>query len=197
MKKLPLSGLVVWLTATACGQGQLILDNLANTSTNPFATSNGLFWLLTAGTPVLINQDFNAAFYAGTDSSSLSLLATFLLSNGTAIGDNSFGPGTFVDPSGKNYGFPSTTTVFVEIQAWIGNFSSYAAALSADALTAQSPIFVNRVDVPPGPAADLTGMPAMVLAVPEPSTFVLGGVGCLCALLLCRCRRSTYENANS
>lgn len=42
------------------------LDNIWNTSADPAAGSNGQFWIQTNGTSlVLINQDFNAAFYAG------------------------------------------------------------------------------------------------------------------------------------
>ena len=186
MKLLTLIGLLAGLTASIYAQGEIALANIDNTSTNPSATANGLFWLSTGGTPALINQDFNAAFYASTDSSSLTLLATFLLSNGTATGDNAGGPGKFADPAGKTYPFQSISSVFVQIQAWTGNFDSYAAALAGGAPAAQSAMFLNPVDVPPGPARTLTGMPAMVLAIPEPSTFALGG---LCVLLLCRRRK--------
>src|SRR5205814_2246536 len=126
----------------------------------------------------------NAAFYAGTDSSSLSRLATFLLSNGTAAVDNHFGPGTFADPAGKGYTFSVPFSIFVQIQAWTGDFNSYAEAVNGGALTAQSPVFANPVDVPPGQQADLTGMPAMVLSsIPEPSTLGLGAFGALLLLL--------------
>jgi hypothetical protein len=198
MKKTIISCFVMGFTAAVYAQGCLILNNNANSSTDPYATSDGLFWLSTAGTPALIHQDFNAAFYAGTDSSNLSPLATLLLSNGTATGDNSFGPGTLVDPSGKNYSFPSTTSVFVQIQAWTGSFNSYAAAVSGGALAAQSPVFVNPVEVPPGPAADLTGMPAMILStIPEPSTFALCGIGSLLAVICWQRKRITGESVRN
>jgi len=189
MKQTPiaLSVLLIGLSGNLYGQGQLVLNNIPNTSTSTSATSNGLFWLSTGGAPVLINQDFNAAFYAGTDSSSLSLISTILLNNGTGLGDNAGGPGTFGDPSGAIYTFQSLTSVFVEIQAWTGNFNSYAAAVSASAPAAQSPIFRNPLGVPPASPADLEGMPAMVLgSVPEPSTFALVGLGGLCALVFLR-----------
>ena len=183
MKSAVLATMIAWVIQTAHGQGQLVLYNVSNSSTNPSAPRNGLFWLSTGGTPALINQDFNAAFYAGTDSSSLSPLATFLLANGTAVGDNAGGPGTFVDQAGRGYTFASSTFVFLQIQAWTGNFDSYAAAVSGGAAAAQSPIFANRVDVPPGSPAELTGMPGIILTVPEPATFALVGFGAICFLL--------------
>jgi|SRR5882724_10543528 len=102
-RALILSGFLATLTASVHGQGQLELSNLSNSSTNFLATENGLFWLSMGGATVLINQDFNASFYLGTNSSSLSPIATILLSDGTAAGDNNGGPGTFAEPSGKTY----------------------------------------------------------------------------------------------
>jgi len=191
------SGFLATLTTSVYGQGQLVLDNLSNTSTSPSATANGLFWISTGGAPVLLPQDFNAAFYGGADSSSLSPLAVFLLSDGSAVGDNQGGPGIFVDPPGTIYTIPGATeSAFFRIQAWTGNFNSFDAAVAGGAFSAQSPVFINPVSVPPGFPLPLTGMPAMVLAVPEPSTFVLAGLGGICALLLCRGGRNTNEKAN-
>lgn len=182
MKRLLLIGLISGLAGAVYPQGQITLDNLANTSTDSAATANGLFWLSTGGTPTLINQDFNTAFYGGTDSSSLTLLASFLLSNGTAIHDNIFGLGTFVDPAGKIYTFSTLSSVFVQVQAWTGNFISYNAAVAGGSPAAQSPVFLNPVGLAPSGPAELFGMPAMVLGVPEPSTFALIGVGLLALL---------------
>ena len=196
MKKIIINTFVMGFVVVVNAQGWVALDNVSNTSTNPLATASGLFWLSTGGTPILINQDFKAAFYVGLTSNSLPLLATFLLSDGTATHDNPFS-GFFLDPTGKAYTIQNAfTSVFVQIQAWTGNFNSYTAAVAAGAPAAQTPIFINPVDVPPGPPAELTGMPAMVLAVPEPSTFVLGGLGGICALLLWQGRRNTNEKAN-
>jgi len=179
------------LSVNVYPQGYIVLDNNGNTSTSPTASANGLFWLSTGGTPVLIHQDFNASFYAGAASNSLSPIATFLLSNGSAAGDNGTGAGYFTDPSGKAYLIANvTSSAFVQIQAWTGNFDSYAAAVAGGAAVAESPIFINPVGLPPLLIPDLTGMPAMVLSsVPEPSTFVLAGLGGLCVLLLRRRRK--------
>jgi hypothetical protein len=183
-KQMKKAVVAIFLAALATGvyaQGHVALDNHINEewndSTNPFATIHGLFWLSTAGIPVLINQDFNAAFYAGTDPGALPLIARFLLSDGTAVADNAFAPGTFIDPTLNVYTIPGAyVSAFFQIQAWTGNFDSYAAAVSAGAPTAQSSVFLDSVGVPPTPPAPLTGMPAMVLSViPEPSTTALVG----------------------
>jgi hypothetical protein len=175
-------------------QGEIILANVDNTSTDPFATANGLYWLSTGGTPVLIDQDFNAAFYAGADSSSLPLIATFLLSDGTAVHDNTYGPGTFIQTRSNVYRIPGAfLSAFFQIQAWTGNSNSYAAAVSGGAPAAQSPVFVNPLNIPPGAPVDLDKMPAMILSViPEPSTIsllVMGGV----FLFTVRGRRSSKD----
>ena len=126
-------------------QGSIALDNNSNNSTSPAATANGLFWVSTGGTPFLINQDFNAAFYGGANSNSLAPIAVFLLSNGTATHDNPF-PGLFSDPTAQAYAIPDTSqSAFFQIQAWTGNLDSYAAAVSGGAFAAQSPVFGNPV----------------------------------------------------
>jgi len=174
----------------AFGQGEVVFDNFNSISLDPMATSRGLFWISTAGSPVLINQDFNAALYGGTDSSNLQLLTTVLLSNGTGIHDNPQ-PGYFREPSGDSYVIPGAlNNAYVQVQAWVGNYNSYGAAVAAGVPAAQSPIFVNPVGLAPGPAQDLIAMPGMVLSVPEPPTFALFGLGGLCVLLLCRRRRA-------
>lgn len=142
------------------------LDNIWNTSADPAAGSNGQFWIQTNGTSlVLINQDFNAAFYAGATPTNLSLLATFLLSDGTATGDNWAGPGKFSDPMGGDRTISGASGgAYFQIQAWTGSYTNYSSALSAGAYVAQSPVFSNAVAAPPSVPPALSGMPAIVLA---------------------------------
>jgi len=64
---------------------------------------------------VLINEDFNAAFYGGVNSNSLSPIAAFFLTDGTAAGDHAGGR-AFV--TGKGYTIPGATeSAFFRIQA--------------------------------------------------------------------------------
>src|SRR5437870_9332184 len=97
MNRLHLSVVVLGIATNTLGQGQMVFCNLGNSSTSPTATSSGLFWLSTGGAPSLINQDFNAALYAGTSSTGVPLLKTLLLSDGTAHGDAQ-GAGYFAEP---------------------------------------------------------------------------------------------------
>src|SRR5882724_6029490 len=92
---------LIAMATGAHAQGLIELDCIYN-SGGSSATTNGLFFVKTnSNSPVLIQQDFNVAFYAGSNSSSLSLLATFLVGS-TGAGDNAAGPGTFLDPSGMS-----------------------------------------------------------------------------------------------
>src|SRR5436309_2032741 len=102
MKITSFSIFLIALAITAWGQGQVAFSNIQNGSPNPTATSDGLFWTSRSGAPALINQDFNAALYGGTNSSNLPLLSRLLLNNGSAIGDNPL-PGYLIEPSGQVY----------------------------------------------------------------------------------------------
>lgn len=168
-------GVCTIVALIARGQGYIAFDNFDNTNLSVFATSNGLFFY---DPEHLIKQDFNAALYGGTDSANLSLIVS--ISGAAAINDNAGGPGTFVDVSGKVYPVPGTTTAstsaFFKIEAWIGPFSSYPAALGGGGVATQSPIFRNPVASPPRPPPDLTAMPAIVF-VPEPGTICLAALG--------------------
>lgn len=156
--------LIIELATGAYAQDGLFLDNTGNTSTNSAASSNGLFWVSVSGTPVLITNDFNAAFYGGTNATNLTLLGTFLLSDATANFDNVVGPGFFFDPFGvERIITDSTNWAFIKVQAWFGTNTSYAAAAAAGDYAGQSTVFSNAVAGPPNIPPDLTSMPAVVL----------------------------------
>src|SRR6266853_744612 len=134
MKTLVVSIFVFVAAAGVYAQGLIALDNdSANPSATPASTSGGLFFI-GAGGLVKISGDFNAAFYGGTDSANLTLIASF--SGAAAVGSSFFGDGTWTDPTGKTYVVPglenaapnSSGTAFFSVEAWTGNFSSYAEA---------------------------------------------------------------------
>ena len=180
MKAFFLSLPVIGIAAGAYAQGFIFLDNINNNNTSPTATSGGLFFIDNAVGTGLINGDFNAAFYGGTDSANLQLIASFY--GAAAVGSGGFGPGTFLDPTGRSYPVPGTTatstSAFFMVQAWTGTATSFAAASSTFTCVGQSFVFSNPVAAPPAPAPDLTGMPAVPLAAcPEPSTFALIAFG--------------------
>ena len=172
MKKLILIALLSGFAAGAYAQGFIFLDNINNTNYSPTATSSGLFFGDNGVGPVLMNGDFNAAFYGGTDSANLQLIASF--SGASAAGSGGFGAGYWLDPTGKSYPVAGTTTAstsaFFMVQFWMGSATSYYAA---SGIKGQSFVFSNPVAAPPNTPPDLTGMPAVVCACPEPSTFVL------------------------
>jgi hypothetical protein len=199
MKKLILSAaLVVGMAASVLAQGQVYFDISNNSSSSSTAASGGVFWiqLLGATQPTLLGQDVNAVLMGGSSASTLAPIATLLLSDGTAAGDITFlGNGVFSDNSGAGYAVAGVSTGgagFFQIEAWTGNFSTLAAALaSGTAYTGTSTVFSTPVGGASGsgqPAKSLDGAPAIILTIPEPSTFALAGLGAA-ALLIFRRRK--------
>ena len=187
MKKFLITLSLIGLTAGAYAQGQVNLSNGSNFGTGPTATTGGLFWIDIDGIPsgnppVLINTDFNVNFFGGSDANSLVLLKSLVFSGGGAA----LGPGTFLDLSGQPVSIPGAlTTGFFRLEVWIGG-STFASGT----LGTRSPVFSNPLGnplaQPPGLPTDFTGMPAIVLGVPEPSTFALAGMGAIALLIFCR-----------
>jgi hypothetical protein len=193
MKKLLITTLLAGGFALGVlAQGNVALDNSANTDTSPTATSNGQFFLNNGTTTALTQGDFNAAFYGGTDANNLQLIHSFSGSEAQFSGFS--GAGKWGDPNGAAWAIPGSTgagTAFMKIEAWTGAFTTYSAALAGGAAAGVSSVFQNPMKALPDAPPTLTGMPAVVMAVnvvPEPSTFALAGLGAA-ALLIFRRRK--------
>jgi len=164
-------------------QGLICIDNHVNTSLDQAAVSNGLFWNGNA----LLNVDANLTLLAGPSADSLAPLKTFLVSNGSAVGSSAFGPGTWSDLSGNSYpvpGVPPGGTAYLQVQIWLGNYSSFYAAVGRETLSSQSSVFTQVLGggslIPP----DLTGMPAVnLLLIPEPTVSSMAYLGTAMLLL--------------
>jgi hypothetical protein len=193
MKKLILTSLVA-TTATvgALAQGTIAADNLNNSSSSLSAASGGLFF--SSGT--LYSGPLNITILGGASASSLSPVTTLLSSDFANAG-----AGLYFDLSGQGYPVPGVAlngNATLEIEAWTGNFSTYAAASAFGAgdsiatVTFQNATGGGSVGgAPPNLPVDLVGMPAVNLlpvTTPEPSTIALGGLGAA-ALLLFRRRK--------
>jgi hypothetical protein len=207
MKKLLVSTvLVAGLAATVYGQGIYVSDNANSTAGGTAATSGGVVWTNVNGHIGLWdgldnNADLGMTILAGTSSSSLSVIATLYPAGGNTSGVD-YGYFDFGSIIGGNQvlslGGPAGQAMWIEIEAWqyelvTGSlstvFNSYSAALLGGGLTGVTAPFLNNVSNPPGtPAYQLTGMPALILSVPEPGTFAIAGLGA--ALLLALRRRS-------
>jgi hypothetical protein len=198
----------VGLALESGAQGLMFFDGSLNSSTSPTATSSGLVFFNTTGTPVIdAATDINVELAYGTTANNVSLanaITTLLLSstqtagNGTlgetlaAAGDISvFGQGKLWDASGTAYTFPTlppNTIIYEEVFAWTGNFSSYAAAeASGTALVGASGVFSEQLVAAGKSHNTIQNMPALVMTrsaapVPEPGTMALFGLGGLALL---------------
>jgi len=194
MKRLFVAASVLGLTVSAPAQGLIALDNnTANPNATPTSTSGGLFFIGSPAGPVKIHGDFNAAFYGGTDSANLVLIASF--HGAAAVGSSFFGDGTWSDPAAQTFVVPglenaaanSSGTAWFMVEAWTGPFSSYLAALAAGGFVGKSPPFQNPWASLPNLTPDLSGMPSIcIFCVPEPGTFALTSLGAISFLLFLR-----------
>ena len=184
---------------TTCAFGQyILLDNayIANYgSGGPTATSYGsVYTLAPGGTPTLFDgtqYDLGVTVFGGPNLGQLSLMGTYTPANDpkgyTGLDYGTFGLGLIgaqVDVPGVVSGGPAS----FELQMWLyngpyatGTFQSYAAAFAGldptAIVTFEQPYTGSTTVVPPRPAPDLTGMPSVVILVPEPTSFVLAGLG--------------------
>jgi hypothetical protein len=196
MKKIILSTVIVGgLTVCGFGQGILLQDNSGAVNDT---TINGV---------ANFSQDLNLELLVGTSPTSITTdEITLLLSDSTvttssapggtstAAGDISAAGGYIYDSSAVAYSLASFAgeTISVEVEAWTGNFSSYAAASAqgSGAAFGTSQVFTAAVPATAnGFPIDASGVGVINLttaAVPEPGTMALAGLGSLSLFLLRR-----------
>jgi len=195
MKKQILTGIIALGTAVgALAQSAVTFDNSgANAAGSITATNHGQ--LFVNGAP--LSQDINLTLLGGASAGSLSTIATYLLADGTATLDYGFlaTPGQFADPNGNVYavnGVAAGGAATLQVEAWLGLDTSYAAALADGSAVGTSGIYTSPTGgttaggaIPPVSIGD--NMPAFnVAAVPEPTTLALLGLGASSLLLFRR-----------
>lgn len=176
MKKAILGLLSVGAAASALAQGTVIFENSASSGSVTLGANTGPSSYAAAGTYTV------ALLWApggalGTAQGSFQTIATFGPA-GTSTGFFT-DTATITTPSSQT---PGGVGVF-EVQGWVGNYASYAAAVAANAKVGQSGEFLNGTGNPnpPGlPAQQTTGWDGNLILVtpgPEPGTLALGGIG--------------------
>jgi hypothetical protein len=203
------------LSLASFGQGLITLDGSNNTSTSPNATTSGRVFINgVLDTSVDINCEL---LYSSSQNAPFEPVVTLLLSSSalptgpsvgqviTASGDiTGEANGTLLDFSGEPYiipGIGAGQTAYFLVLGWLGNYSSYAAALNGEyAYPGLTSVFSEVLS----PAssfvqADINNMAALNMAeldvpypppaVPEPSSLMMAGVG-LGSMLVFGCRRA-------
>jgi len=204
MKKLLLTAITVGgIVAYLHGQGTINFGNIENKSLDSAATSNGLVWTNDGKGGIGLwdgmNYNLSAAIYGGPSSDSLTPISTVredqLAGDYTGYEAGKFwvtfyGPRTLTVP-----GITPGGTAWIKLELWWsagGPVSpTYDAAKTDGHSFFGEALFQNPTGnplPPPTPPTTLTGMPAIVLMVPEPSMFALAGLG-LAGLFIFRRRK--------
>ena len=175
--------LVAGLSPSVRSQGTIRFNNLDNTDPSLAAANNGLVFLLQRTNYNPLNQDLNFELLGGASPTNLAPIKTCLLIDGTAKGI-SVGDGHFADPSDGVYhviGVPINGMATLAIQAWTGNATNWWQADWYSPLV----IFSNPTGGGGSVVPSLTGMPALLIPIPEPSvgSYAVGGVLIWFALL--------------
>jgi hypothetical protein len=195
MKKLAITALIaVGMSVGAFAQSQFQVDNTANNSLNPYDTQNGMVWIndLSPGAPLLIDPNIytslNAAVYVGTTPGNLTLRATFTGANELVVLDY----GLVFNPNNTVYnvsGIGQNGTAYIKLDVWLDGYTENGPVGAATSgIFAQVTGGASIGGNPPTPPALLTSMPALIIPVPEPSTFALAGLG-LAGLVIFRRRK--------
>lgn len=115
----------------------------------------------------LMRQDFNLQLLGGVNFSSLQIIHTWLIRDGSAIGI-SVAPGRFADPRATSYIIPGVQAgdlAYIQLLAWAGEFTNYNDSFTAGAPGGQVTFYNptgNSASVP-----DLVKMPTWGIAALE------------------------------
>jgi len=183
---------------------KLILSVSAIVGFSMVGFSQGVQFADNAGTPdntiagvINTTQDLNLQLLEGSSASTATtVLATLLVSTGTASGDVSTFGFIYDNSVVSVYNAPAGTDFF-QVLAWTGQYTSYAAAEAANAVGVYggaSAVFSQSIPLqPPATPPALAGLGVINLTqvpttvVPEPSTLAMAGVG-LASMLFFRRR---------
>jgi len=192
MKKLILSvSAIAGLSLAGHAQGITFADGAANASGAADVTINGV-----ANTTL----DLNMELLYGTSAGAVTTpIVTLLLSSsaspitgtigGTyaALGDVS-SLGNILDNSGQEYNLPAGA-YFFQVLGWEGDSATYPGAVAGTPGTyGASAVFAETIAAAPAPPGDVSGVGVLALttiAVPEPSTLAMAGIG-LASMLIFR-----------
>jgi hypothetical protein len=131
----------------------------------------------------MMGADFSWALFGGATSGTAT---TFIVGDtgGAITGDNvNWGDIQLQSGTGQNVsGTTAGNAVFLDLQVWEGStFSTFALAAAGNDYRADSGVFSNPsggiVGGNPVAAAPLSGMPDIIMTVPEPTTIALAGLG--------------------
>ena len=182
--------------SSACGQGQVFFDIL-NASQSPNATSEGRCWILTGSNYSLLTLDHLShpsdlpvygKLLGGASPAALAVLARGVGGGdpSAALLDYNLVPGQYFDDFGSAFFVPGVAagdTAYFQVFVWIGNYSSYASAVAAGGWVSYTPVFSQSIGggtiTPPG----LTGIPAVLIPLPEPGPISLVGLGVITLLV--------------
>jgi hypothetical protein len=181
--------LAAGLSTGVYAQGTITLNNDNNTSLSSLATANGLVFTNFGGHLGLEQGNVSITLLAGPVGGSLTPVTTILGSANFGDGD---GFGQFTDGSTPGIynlaaaGVAAGAPAEVMLEMWEGSALTYVAATTSGSLYGTSAEFINPTGGGTTPPTSLTGMPAVILTSPEPSTIILGGLGAAALLALRR-----------
>ena len=170
------SMLTVTAAANALAQGTIIFENATSTGSILLNPSNpNPYGAAGTYTVALLWAPGNTL---GLPQSAFTQIALYGLATGQPTSTDFFFDSATITTGTATA--PGTVAVF-EVQGWLGAYTSYAQALAAGAIAAQSAEFLNSTGNPNPPATppvDTTGWDGnLIIPIPEPGTLALGALG--------------------